>query len=242
VEALVGLSDKLTIGPIERRKTYELVAEHLTARIGDRALAPGEALPSERELVEAFKVGRSSVREALRMVESRGLIENRGNGTFVVSPFRNPLNQSLGLLLSVDEADLGELFEMRRILEGESAAVAAARRSDDDLARMEEALAEMRGSLDSERDYIAADLRFHLTIAEATGNRIAAHLMHAIRDQVHRGLGTAFHVPGSAERSLAQHAEIVEAIRLRRPDEARARMHEHIGRVEHEIQHMNERS
>jgi GntR family transcriptional repressor for pyruvate dehydrogenase complex len=235
------LSDKLTITPIERRKTYELVAEHLTAQIGERALAPGTPIPSERELVEAFKVGRSSVREALRMLESRGLIENRGNGTFVVSQIRNTLNQSLGLLLSVDEADLRELFEVRRILEGECAALAAARRSDEQLERMEEAIAQMRAGLTSELEYIAADVQFHLTIAEASGNRVAAHLMHAIRDQVQRALGTVFHIPGSPERSIEQHREIVDAIRLRRPDEARERMHEHIGRVEHEIHTMAER-
>jgi GntR family transcriptional regulator, transcriptional repressor for pyruvate dehydrogenase complex len=75
-------------------------------------------------------------------------------------------------------------------------------------------------------------------VAEATGNRVAAHLMHAIRDQVQRALGTAFHIPGSPERSLDQHREIVDAIRLRRPDEARQRMHEHIVRVEHDIHEM----
>jgi len=234
------LSDKLTISPIERRKTYELVAEHLTAQIAARALGPGAAVPSERELVEAFKVGRSSVREALRMLESGGLIENRGNGTFVVSPVRNTLNQSLGVLLSVDETDLRELFEVRRILEGECAALAAARGGDGDLERMEEAIAAMEAGLGSEQEYIDADLSFHLTIAESTGNRVVAHLMHAIRDHVHAALGTVFHIPGSPERSLEQHREIVDAIRLRRPDEARARMHEHIGRVEHEIHQLAE--
>ena len=235
------MSDKLTIEPIDRRKTYELVAAHLTAQIGERALAPGASLPSERELVEAFKVGRSSIREALRMLESRGLIENRGNGTFVVSPFRNPLNQSLGLLLSVDEADLHELFEMRRILEGECAALAASRRSDDHLAAMEDAIAAMETGIGSEQEYIAGDLRFHLTIADATGNRVAAHLMHAIRDQVHAALGTVYHIPGSPERSLAQHREIAGAIKRRRPEAARALMHEHLARVEGEIHNLRGR-
>jgi GntR family transcriptional repressor for pyruvate dehydrogenase complex len=234
------LSDKLTVSPIERRKTYELVAEHLTAQIGDRSLAPGTLVPSERELGEGFRVGRSSVREALRMLESRGLIENRGNGTFVVSQVRNTLNQSLGLLLSTDEADLRELFEVRRILEGESAALAAARRTDEHLEGMDEAIDEMTAALDSEERYIDADIRFHLLVAEATGNRVSSHLMHAIRDQVQRALGTVFHIPGSPEASLVQHREILDAIAARRPDEARARMHEHIARVEHDIHHMAE--
>jgi GntR family transcriptional repressor for pyruvate dehydrogenase complex len=201
-------------------------------------LRPGDPLPPERELTETFGVGRSSVREALRMLESRGLIESKGNGTFIVAGFNNPLNHSLGLLLTVDEADLRELFEMRRILEGEVAGLAAARRTDHDLERMEDAIADMEAGLASEHDYIAADVRFHVTVAEATGNRVAAHLMHAIRDQVQRALGSAYRVPGSPERSLDQHREIVDAIRLRRPDEARQRMHEHIARVEHDIHEM----
>src|ERR671937_783282 len=119
----VLLSDKVTVRkPIERRKTYQLVAERLTEEISSRTLKPGDLLPPERELVSAFGVGRSSVREALRILESRGLIEGRGNGTFAVSTLRNPLNQGLHLLLAADEADAKELFEVRRILEGESAA------------------------------------------------------------------------------------------------------------------------
>ena len=98
------MSDKLTVPPIDRRKTYQLVAEHLTARIGERALPPGAPLPSERELVEAFRVGRSSVREALRMLESRGLIESQGHGTFVVAAPRNPFT-------AVDDRDA-----LRRLL------------------------------------------------------------------------------------------------------------------------------
>jgi GntR family transcriptional regulator, transcriptional repressor for pyruvate dehydrogenase complex len=235
------LSDNLTFSPISRRKTYELVADRLLALMASRRLSPGDAVPPERELVETYQVGRSSVREALRMLESQGLIEACGTGAFVVTHARNSLNQSFELLLSVDEADLHELFEVRRFLEGECAALAAGRRRDDDLAAMGEAIAEMEGGLESEETYIAADLRFHLTVAEATGNRVFAHLMHAIRDQLRQALGTVYQIPHSAERSLTQHREIAEAIRLRRPDDARARMHEHIGRVEQEIHTLERR-
>jgi GntR family transcriptional repressor for pyruvate dehydrogenase complex len=93
----------------------------------------------------------------------------------------------------------------------------------------------MESSIGSEDDYIAADLEFHLTIAEATGNRVAALLMHALRDQLHRALGTVYQIPHSAELSLDQHREIVDAISARRPEEARAAMQAHIGRVEREI-------
>ena len=235
------MSDSQTVTPSERPKTYKLVADQLLELIAAGRLSPGDPVPPERELVENYRVGRSSVREALRMLESQGLIEARGNGTFTVSHARNTLNQSLELLLSVAEADLHELFEIRRILEGECAALAAARRREADLVRMRAAIAEMESGIGSEDDYIAADLEFHLTIAEATGNRVAAHLMHALRDQLHRALGTVYQIPHSAERSLAQHREIVEAIGARRPDEARASMQAHIGRVEREIDTLAER-
>ncbi len=235
------MSDSQTVTPSERPKTYKLVADQLLELIAAGRLRPGDPVPPERELVENYSVGRSSVREALRMLESRGLIEARGNGTFTVSHARNTLNQSLELLLSVAEADLHELFEIRRILEGECAALAAARRREPDLVRMRAAIAEMESGIGSEDEYIAADLEFHLTIAEATGNRVAAHLMHALRDQLHRALGTVYQIPHSAERSLAQHREIIEAIGARRPDEARASMQAHIGRVEREIDTIAER-
>lgn len=229
------MSDNLTAGPIERRKTYELVADRLLALIAARSLQPGDAVPAERELVESFRVGRSSVREALRMLESRGLIRNGGNGSFTVAEFQNPLHESLALLLSVDEADQAELFEVRRLLEGETAALAATRRAGEHIGRMVEAVDAMARGLDSERAYIEADLAFHLTIAEACGNRVVSHLMHAIRGQVQRVLGTAFSVPGSAERSLEQHREILAAIEAGDADEARRTMQEHIRRVEREI-------
>jgi GntR family transcriptional regulator, transcriptional repressor for pyruvate dehydrogenase complex len=232
------LSDSQTVTPSERPKTYKLVADQLLELIAAGRLRPGDPVPTERELVESYRVGRSSVREALRMLESQGLIEARGNGTFSVSHARNTLNQSLELLLSVAEADLHELFEIRRILEGECAALAAARRREPDLVRMRAAIAEMEAGIGSEDAYIAADLEFHLTIAEATGNRVAAHLMHALRDQLHRALGTVYQIPHSAERSLSQHREIVEAIGARRSEEARASMQAHIGRVESEIDTM----
>jgi GntR family transcriptional regulator, transcriptional repressor for pyruvate dehydrogenase complex len=228
--------------PIARRKTYELVAERLAEEISSRTLAPGDLLPPERELVASFGVGRSSVREALRMLESRGQIESRGNGTFVVAPPRNPLNQSLNLLLASDEADVAELFEVRRILEGEAAALAAKRRTRAELDAMEDAIEAMKAGLDSEQAFIEADLRFHLTVAEATRNRIASHLMHAIRELLQRSLASAYHVPGSPQRAIEHHRLIAEAIAAKRPEDARARMHEHVSRVERDIRGSASRS
>lgn len=230
------MSDKrTTYAPIERRKTYELVADSLIEQIRARTLRPGDVLPPERELVEAYRVGRSSVREALRMLESKGLIESRGNGAFSVANFRNPLNESLDLLLSVEEATYAELFEVRRILEGETVALAAARRTKAELEAMAAIVEEMAGGLSSEQRFITADLRFHLAIAEASRNRVLVHLMHAIRELLQRSLSSAYHVPGSPERAVEMHRLILEAVAARRPEEARRQMQEHVSRVERDI-------
>jgi GntR family transcriptional regulator, transcriptional repressor for pyruvate dehydrogenase complex len=220
--------------PITKQKTYELIADQLLGEIGTR-LHPGDTFPTERELTESFKVGRSSVREGLRMLESRGVIRSVGNGTFVVAELRSPLNRSLALLLSLEEGNLRELYELRRMLEGEAAALAAARRSDEDLASMAAAVEDMAQGLDDRDAYASADVRFHVAVAAATGNRVALHAMHAIRELLERALEQVYGIPGSASRSLEQHREILDAIQAGDAEEARGRMRRHLTRVEQEI-------
>jgi GntR family transcriptional repressor for pyruvate dehydrogenase complex len=169
------------------------------------------------------------------MLESKGVIESVGNGTFVVSELRSPLNRSLALLLSLEEANLRELYEVRRMLEGEAAGLAAARRSDEDLRTMGEAIKDMAKGLDDRDTYAAADVRFHVAVAAATGNRVALHAMHAIRDVLERALEQVYGIPGSAARSLEQHREILSAIAGGDAEEARGRMRTHLTRVEREI-------
>ena len=222
--------------PIERRNTYELVAESLLALISERRLMPGDTLPTERELMQHYGVGRSSVREALRMLESRGLISAGGSGAFAVADFRNPLNDSLSLLLAVEEGSLRELFEVRRIVEGEAVALATERGEEVHLDRMRAATELMREGLANRDEYIEADVAFHLTIAEATQNRMILHLMHAIRDQLERALGSIYKIPGSPERSIEDHGLIIEAMEAGKPDDARERMREHLGRVEEAVE------
>jgi len=220
-----------------RRKTYELVAERLLTLISSDHLAPGELLPCERELVALYGVGRSSVREALRTLESKGAITSEANGSFAVAPIGNALNHSLGFLLSADQADLDELFEVRRIVEGEAAALAAIRRDDAELALMAEQLHAMTAGLGSEEAFAEADLRFHLLIVDASRNRLIASLMDAIRALLQRVLALSYHIPGSPEAAIDMHRRILDAIAEQSPDVARARMQEHLARAEHEVGH-----
>jgi GntR family transcriptional repressor for pyruvate dehydrogenase complex len=225
--------------PIARRKTYELVAERLVALIGDRSFQPGDQLPTERELTATFHVGRSSVREALRMLESQGVIRSVNGGAFVVADAAYPLNSSLRLLLTLDEGTrLHDVIELRSILECEAAALAAERHRPEHLAEMDAAVEEMIEGLDEpEGDvFIDADLRFHLAVAGATGNRVLLHSMHAVRDVIRRMLMTVFRLPGSAARAVEEHRAIRAAVAAGDSDQARAEMRAHLERVVADVQ------
>ncbi len=227
-------SVKGTFAPIERRKVYELVSERLATQIGT-TLQTGDSLPSERELAERYGVGRSSVREALRMLESRGLIESHGNGAFVVARWHNPFDRPLAQILAGEDIDRRQLFEVRRMLEAEAAALASARRTAKHLELMDDTTKAMEAALGSAEAYGAADLRYHLVVAEATGNPLILHLMQAIRERLLEMFGTVFHFPGGPQRSIAQHREITAAIAAADPERARELMSAHIDRVLHEL-------
>jgi len=232
---VVTRSPGLSAEPIARRKTYELVAERLVGMIGEGALRPGDSLPTERELTDGFRVGRSSIREALRMLESQGVIRAVSGGSFVVAEAMNPLNSSLRLLFALDgSAGLHDLFELRRILECEAAALAAERCTDDHLHEMDAAIEEMGdglGDMGGER-FIDADLHFHLALAGATGNRLVLHSMHAVRDVLRRALATVYTIPQSPESAVVEHRAIREAVAGGDGEGARRRMRAHLARVE----------
>ena len=237
---MIGEDSRLIIRqntPIERRKVYEQIAEQLLAQIAGGRLRPGDPLPPERELTESFGVGRSSVREALRMLESQGVI-TAGGGALVVANASNPLGSSLRLLFALDgAAGMHDLFELRRVLDCEAASLAAERRDEQHIAAMGEATANMRAALvdgDGGR-FIDADVRFHLAVAEATGNRLLLHNMEAVRELVRRALLTVFLIPGSPDSAIPEHRAIEAAIAAGEPERAREAMRAHLVRVELDI-------
>jgi GntR family transcriptional repressor for pyruvate dehydrogenase complex len=229
----------VTYQPVERRKVYEQVAEQLLGQIVARRLTPGDVLPPERELTESFGVGRSSIREALRMLESQGVISAVNGGSFVVAEAAGPLNSSLRLMFTLDDrAGMHDLFELRRILEVEAAALAAERHAPHHLTEMDSAVEEMASALgDNGGDrFIDADLRFHLAVSEASGNRLVFHSMQAVRDVVRRALMTVFVIPQSPESAVVEHRAIRAAIATGDSALARREMTNHLVRVEADVE------
>lgn len=233
-------SRQQTFQPLDRRKVYEQVAEQLLAQIGNRQLRPGDALPSERELTESFAVGRSSIREALRMLESQGVIASANGGTFVVADAANPLNSSLRLVFALDDqTGIHDLFELRRIIDCEAAALAAERHTNEHVAALDAATDGMAAALagrDRDERFIEADLQFHLGVAEATGNRLLLHSVQAVRDVVAQALLTVVHVPQSPESAIVEHRAVRNAIASGDAAAARDAMRKHLDRVEHDAE------
>jgi GntR family transcriptional repressor for pyruvate dehydrogenase complex len=216
------------------------IAEQLLGQIGSRQLKPGDPLPPERELTQSFRVGRSSIREALRMLESQGVIASANGGAFVVAEAANPLETSLRLLFRLDEqTGMHDLFELRRMLECEAAALAAERHDATHLAEMDASIDEMARSLEgagSGDAFIDADLRFHLALADATGNRLILHSMQAVRDVLRRAISTVYHIPQSPESAVVEHRRIRAAVAAGDVVRAREEMRDHLTRVEADVQ------
>ena len=225
--------------PVERRKVYEMIADEILRQIRTHRLSPGDHIPRERELTASFQVGRSSIREAMRMLESQGVIKAGPGASFVVAEASSPLNNSLRLLSMLDGATgLRDLYELRLIIDCESAAFAAERRTQADIAEMDGAIEDMSAALDKDSGpeaFIEADVRFHLAVAGATSNRMILLCMQAIREVVQEGLMTVYLVPGSPENAVTEHRVIRDMIAARDAGRARQEMRAHLSRVEMDI-------
>lgn len=190
------------------------VAERLRALLAEEDVAPGDRLPPERELATRLGVSRSSLREGLRRLADLGIIQARqGSGTYLA-----PL-------------DLGDLFEVRARLEPLAARLAAQRRDERDLARLDAVLAEMRAALPDATTFADADVRAHAAIVEASGSLAVRVLFEAIADLLRHSRASTSVRPGVRENALEEIGRVVEAIRAGDGDAAEAAMGRHLTHV-----------
>ncbi len=206
---------------------YEAI---LSTIVGDK-LPEGHKLPSETELASAFGVSRPIVREALsRLRADSVVISRRGSGSYVQ---RRPSRQFLTLAPIGGIAELMRCFEFRIALEGEAVAIAAARRTDKDLAEIKAALDDLEKVIKMKDVGVKADIRFHNAIAAATRNHIFTGTMKALSDKIFSGMNVARRLSlGASTKRLhtvqIEHREIYEAIKNRDPIKARETMRAHI--------------
>lgn len=212
---------------VKRVRLHEEIVIQLAELIRKGQLQPGDRLPPERELADRLGVSRSSVREALRILELHGLVARRpGTGTVIAG------GTPQGLIRSLTQLALQDVMELRLIVEPAVAALAAERATPADIGRLEAILAEQEAQIRRGETGAAADGAFHLAIAEATHNRALVRLAEALAEILAVSRDPCVQTPQRSRLSLQSHRQILGAIKGGSPAAARQAMEDHIRRVD----------
>ena len=196
-------------------------------------LKAGDQLPAERELAQQFGVSRTAVREAVRVLSEKGLVEAySGRGTFVTNGTSQVIRQSLDLMIKIGQPDGStHLAEVREILEPGIAALAAIRAEESHVNQLREAVEVMDRSRHDADAFIEGDLDFHLALAEAAGNPMILSLIDSIVGLLREQRLRTYYIGGGPERGQFHHKRILEAIEQHDPERARQMMQAHMQQV-----------
>lgn len=219
--------------PIKPKKVSTQIAEQIRSSILAGEFNPGEKLPPERELAELFGVSRPSVREALNILTSSGLVETyQGGGTLVRSLVENTAAMPLTELIRIDGDRALDVIEVRKGMESWTAWYAATRALPEDIRRIEAVIEGMRKNLEDLKHSEDFDAHFHMLVARATHNVVWSHMMQSIFEamqEFQRDVWRAVYLTEEDQRLLFNHhLKIYEMIRDRDADGARGAMLEHL--------------
>ena len=211
--------------------TTEEVVSRLREMIHQGDLRPGDRLPPERDLAKQLGVSRPTLRAGIRSLAAVGVLKSKqGAGTFVVEADASPALDSnpLRLLASLHGFSSAEMFEARLLLEMAIAGLAAERATGDHLAAMAEELAEMFATLDEPEEFLVHDMRFHQTIAAASGNRILTALINMVASILFDVRSKTVHRAHDLKESAEMHRQIFRSIRDGNTEAARNAMRDHL--------------
>lgn len=212
---------------LQGNRIFEIVFEEMKQRIRRGEWLPGDRLPSITQLAKTMEVGTGSVREALRSLQSMGLVKiEHGRGVFVTGS--RPTVDLVGHLQHVGTGEIIALAETRRILEPELAAFAAERGTDEQLAEIEQLAKEMEEDARKGVNFVEPDVQFHRRIAQAAGNPILYRMMESVNDLLLESRKLTSHEPGMTERAVRYHLLLAEALRARNAPQARLLMLAHM--------------
>lgn len=196
-------------------RLYESVIEQIMDLIKNNELKPGDKLPPERELAEKLSISRNSLREAFRVLESRGLIKSKpGGGRFIREIRENDHNNTENIILSLEKSSILELLEAREIFEVKIAEIAAQRATLEDIEIIEEALNKMNQKEELKDDKkTESDTEFHLAIAGASHNFVFVNIMKLHLDLLKETREKTWQIPGRREKQYQEHQAIFQAIK-----------------------------
>jgi GntR family transcriptional repressor for pyruvate dehydrogenase complex len=222
----------------KQTKVFQDVVEQIQEAIFDGRLQTGQTLPAERELKVMFNISRGTLREALRVLEQKGLIEVKlgvGGGSVVKAVDTAQISESLGLLIRSQKVSLNHLAQFREDVESIIAAHAAQWHSQEDIKKLKKLLAKALVCVEkgrSQRDaFINIDKQIHMTLAEITGNPIYISVLHSIHDNIHRYYDRFLSMEQSElEENYRDLCDIIEAIESSRVEQARELAQHHVKR------------
>jgi GntR family transcriptional repressor for pyruvate dehydrogenase complex len=232
-ETIDSIAAKPLYRAVKTSRLYEQIVQQVEESILSGQLKPGDQLPAERDLAQSFGVSRTAVREAVRTLREKGLVEPfSGRGTFVTNGTSQAIRHSLDLMIRINQQEgSAHLAELRLVLEPEIAGLAASRIEGQLLGTMRETVAVMDRNLHDREAYIEADLDFHLALAEAAGNPLILSLLDSIVGLLREQRSRIFDVDGGPERGQYHHKRILAAVEQRNPEAAREAMREHLRQV-----------
>lgn len=222
----------------KQNRVFQDVVDQIQEAILEGRIAAGEKLPAERELKEMFNTSRGTLREALRVLEQKGLIEIRlgaGGGAVVKSVTSDSITESLALLIRSREIPLEHLREFREGVEGNIAALAAEKATDRDIERLRGLLATAKARLDKQEGWEAftrADTSVHMALAQIAGNTVYEFIQSSIHDNIHRYYAKYL---AREDHELLGHYQdlcgIIDAVEKGDQDAASSLMKKHLGRL-----------
>ena len=222
-------------------RLYEEIARDLAEGVVGGDPASGEFLPTEQVLVERYGASRNIVREAVKLLNARGLIETiHGRGSVALPPERWRAADQLVRLVREDPRVPENLLELRRILEVEFAGLAALRAEPRHLEAMRETVERMRAAPGDQGEGMDQDVRFHRLLAEATNNSLLPMLLEPVDPLLRANRLATIANPGTMERSIAAHETILERVEAGDEPGAREAMREHLEQVESEVRRIQD--
>jgi GntR family transcriptional repressor for pyruvate dehydrogenase complex len=218
---------------VQTSRLYEQIVRQIEDSILKGDLKEGEQLPAERDLALQFGVSRTAVREAVKTLREKGLVEAYpGRGTFITNGPSHSFKHTLDRMMRGGPSEgTANLTEVREILEPEIAALAAQRADEEMVSAMREAIAVMDKSRGDAEAFIEGDLDFHLALAEAAANPLILWLIDSIVGLLREQRLRTYFVQGGPERGQYHHKRILEAIEHRDPQGAREAMRAHLRQV-----------
>lgn len=224
-----------------RRSIHGQVAHEIGLRILRGDFPPGTLLPTEATFSLDLNISRTAYREAIKVLAAKGLVEPRPKVGTRIRPrerwnMLDPDVLAWAFAAGPNIRHARALFEVRKVIEPAAVAMAAERRSDAEAVRIGEAFADMRDAGDDVEARIAADLRFHQAILEATDNELLIPLGYVIESALAQTFRMTAKLPGAPETSIPRHGEVFEAIRDRNPDKGRRVMSQLLDEAQEDIE------